>query len=151
MKLGAKGSGGRRYQLAAVLLTYAAVSLAAVPIAISYDMKNPQRRVQAPQSSSQSQSSVPGQSSPTPVATDGTAPSAITAPSLLSALGSLVVLGLASPFLDLQQDFTQGAIGLVILFVGIRFAWQLTAGTETPPVVGPFANRAAPTPPPTPL
>ena len=37
--LGSKGIGGRRYQIAAVVLTYAAVSLAAVPIAISYHVK----------------------------------------------------------------------------------------------------------------
>src|ERR1700683_5139779 len=34
MHLGSRGVGGRRYQLAAVLLTYLAVSMAAVPIAI---------------------------------------------------------------------------------------------------------------------
>jgi hypothetical protein len=33
--MGSKGQGGRRYQIAAVLLTYVAVSLSAVPIAIS--------------------------------------------------------------------------------------------------------------------
>src|SRR5437868_6543867 len=37
--LGSKGIGGRRYQIAAVILTYAAVSLAAIPIAISYYVK----------------------------------------------------------------------------------------------------------------
>jgi len=36
---GSGGVGGRRYQMAAVLLTYIAVSLAAVPIAISVHMK----------------------------------------------------------------------------------------------------------------
>ncbi len=35
IKIGSKGMGGRRYQIAAVLLTYAAVSLAAIPIWIS--------------------------------------------------------------------------------------------------------------------
>jgi hypothetical protein len=34
--MGSKGRGGRRYQVAAVLLTYMAVSLAAVPIAITH-------------------------------------------------------------------------------------------------------------------
>ena len=36
MTLGSGGRGGRRYQVVAVLLTYSAVSLAAVPIAISH-------------------------------------------------------------------------------------------------------------------
>jgi hypothetical protein len=35
MMAGSKGIGGRRYQIAAVLLTYAAVSLAAIPVIIS--------------------------------------------------------------------------------------------------------------------
>jgi len=37
--LGSKSIGGKRYQIAAVILTYAAVSLAAIPIAISYYVK----------------------------------------------------------------------------------------------------------------
>ena len=43
--MGSGGVGGRRYQVAAVLLTYIAVSLAAVPIAVSQHMK--QKSVQA--------------------------------------------------------------------------------------------------------
>lgn len=39
MAFGSGGVGGRRYQVVAVLLTYMAVSLAAVPIAISAHMK----------------------------------------------------------------------------------------------------------------
>jgi len=35
MRMGSRGNGGRRYQLAAVILTYAAVSMSAIPIAIS--------------------------------------------------------------------------------------------------------------------
>lgn len=37
--VGSGGMGGRRYQIAAVLLTYAAVSLASIPIAIHYIKK----------------------------------------------------------------------------------------------------------------
>jgi hypothetical protein len=40
MMMGSKGIGGRRYQITAVLLRYAAVSMAAVPIAISYQVKH---------------------------------------------------------------------------------------------------------------
>jgi hypothetical protein len=61
------------------------------------------------------------------------------------ALGLLALLGLASPFLELQDPF-HGAIGLVILFVGMRFAWQQT-GAPKIDVVGPFQSRA-PTPTP---
>jgi hypothetical protein len=39
----------------------------------------------------------------------------------------LALVGIASPILDLR-DPVHGLIGLIILFVGIRFAWQFTAG-----------------------
>jgi hypothetical protein len=102
--LGSKGRGGRRYQVAAVLLTYMAVSLAAVPIALSH----------APRVG------------------------------FAKAVGELALLGLASPFLDLANP-TQGLIGLVILFVGLRIAWRIT-GERRVNIVGPV-TAAAPTAP----
>ncbi len=59
---------------------------------------------------------------------------------LFTALGALALIGLASPFLELQNP-VGGAIGLVILFVGIRFAWQQTGAPELS-IVGPFQPRA---------
>jgi uncharacterized protein (DUF983 family) len=113
--LGSRGIGGRRYQIAAVLLTYMAVSLAAVPIAISVHMK---------QRSAQQRVQVSG-----PAAEPAAAPASAPKPrlSLARTVGMLTLLGLASPFLDLANP-TQGVIGLIILLVGIRIAWQLTAG-----------------------
>jgi hypothetical protein len=70
------------------------------------------------------------------------APEAAERPGRLSLLGTLLFAGLASPFLALQDSF-HGIIGLVILFVGIRIAWQKTE--EKPlDIIGPFHN-AAPT------
>jgi len=45
IKLGSKGSGGMKYQVTAAILTYAAVSMSAVPIAISEFAKHPQPTV----------------------------------------------------------------------------------------------------------
>src|ERR1700683_1082895 len=104
---GSGGLGGRRYQVAAVLLTYMAVSLAAVPIAISQQLK--QRSAQ--QQARASDLTTAGKPKMSPV----------------RALGVLAVIGLASPFLDLANP-AHGVIGLVILFVGIRIAWRLPAG-----------------------
>jgi len=102
--IGSGGRGGRRYQIAAVVLTYAAVSLSAVPIAISMHNKarNAQTEVGAP---------APDHPSMSPA----------------KAVATLVVVGLASPFLELSNP-AQGLIGLIILFVGIRIAWRITAG-----------------------
>jgi hypothetical protein len=128
IKLGSHGSGGRRYQVAAVLLTYAAVSLSAIPMAI-FD----QRKSAADESGSAQhvqQKAPPGVTSAQP------APSTM-APG--QAIAYLALLGLASPFLGLQDPF-HGVIGLIILSVGIRIAWRLTAGTDLQ-ILGPFDSR----------
>jgi hypothetical protein len=121
MSLGSRGVGGRRYQLVAVLLTYLAVSMSAVPIAIHHMRQRHQAQAQA-------QSSDIGAPQSRHV-------------SLAKAIGMLALLGIASPLLDLQ-DPVHGIIGLVILFVGIRFAWRFTAG-RTISVSGPHAPSPA--------
>jgi uncharacterized protein (DUF983 family) len=146
MKAGSAGFGGRRYQITAVLLTYGAVSIAAIPIAIAQYAKNPPLKAAVTQQAPQVSPAEPGaqNSTETPASSEAR-------PSFVSAIGSLLLVGLASPFLDLQQDPLHGGIGLVILFVGMRFAWQLTAGSEAPAIAGPFVNRASPAAPPAPL
>jgi len=118
---GSGGVGGRRYQVAAALLTYMAVSLAAVPIAISQQMKQKSAQQQA-------QASDPATAAAQPKMHP------------LKALGVLTLIGLASPFLDLANP-AHGLIGLIILFVGIRIAWRLTAGRAVN-IVGPINDPA---------
>jgi hypothetical protein len=122
--MGSGGLGGRRYQIAAVLLTYMAVSLAAVPIAISQQMK---------QRSAQQHAQVGD-------AATAHAPKMSPA----KALATLAFLGLASPLLALA-DPAHGIIGLIILFVGIRIAWKITAGRPVK-ILGPLDEPAAATP-----
>jgi hypothetical protein len=133
MMLGSKGMGGRRYQIAAVAFTYAAVSLAAIPIAIHYYVKEGA----APPSiqSRQQQPSADGQ-------TGNQDQTQAPKPSLGAALLQLLLLGLASPFLELQ-DPVHGIIGLIILMVGIRIAWQITAGSSIANIHGPYNVSAA--------
>jgi hypothetical protein len=54
------------------------------------------------------------------------------------------MIGLASPFLELAEGGS-GFIGLIILFVGMRFAWKMTAGRSNVKLEGPFqlANAAS--------
>ncbi len=134
--LGSKGIGGRRYQIAAVILTYAAVSLAAVPIAISYQLKAKSHsesvQPQQQQSSADTENSKPDQTQPKPKLSFG------------AAILQLVALGLASPFLEMQ-DPLHGIIGLIILMVGIRIAWQITAGSRRANIEGPYENASAAT------
>lgn len=98
MMMGSNGVGGRKYQITAVLLTYAAVSLSALPIA-AFLFNVPINAV--------------------PIA-------------------RLIQIGLTSPFLELQADAFHGAIGLLILFVGMRIAWKMTQGKAQAVVEGPF-------------
>jgi hypothetical protein len=56
---------------------------------------------------------------------------------MAGAIGTLTMIGLASPFLELTEG-TSGLIGLVILFVGMRFAWKMTAGRGNIKVEGLF-------------
>jgi hypothetical protein len=119
MNLGSRGVGGRRYQLVAVLLTYLAVSLSAVPIAIHQMRQQHQAQAQASNTAEPHRQHM----------------------SVAKAIGVLALLGIASPLLDLQ-DPVHGIIGLVILFVGIRFAWRFTAG-RTISVSGPHTPSPA--------
>jgi hypothetical protein len=142
MKIGSRQAGGQRYQTAAVLLTYAAVSLSAVPITIATSIKHRQtspavqRNTQTgDQSSATLGDQTAGDQTNTPSEK----------PSFAYVIGTLLFVGLASPFLELQNP-ASGAIGLFILFVGMRFAWQLTAGHEAGAVIGPFRNQTRSSP-----
>jgi hypothetical protein len=93
---GSNGIGGLRYQIAAVLLTYAAISLAAVPIGVAGAIKHYKERVVQ-----QKQASVSMDHS----ATDSTPTQAQDPPKVKINLGRfglrLLMMGLASPFLEL--------------------------------------------------
>jgi hypothetical protein len=138
MMKGSDGQGGRRYQIAAVLLTYASVSLAAIPVWIHYagEHRHERRAVQQQQrsegnSQAESESGPQSESAPAKPPIDRG-----------KALLRLAFLGLASPFLELADPF-HGAIGLFILFIGIRIAWQTTRAA-LPTLDGPFPLSSPP-------
>ncbi len=147
MMMGSKGIGGKRYQVTAVLLTYAAVSMAFIPIVFSLINKDKAQKQQTQIQSPADQNAGERGSAPpaaTPQADQATDPANKKAPvGLLEWLGKLAMIGLASPFLELQDGFS-GIIGLIILFVGMRFAWKMTAGHPRIAVDGPFQLTAAP-------
>lgn len=139
------GVGGRRYQIAAVLLTYAAVSMAAVPIWMylaskEHPKQTQQEKLREEQRQLENETGQPEQSrghfaepQPRPQLSVG------------EWLGRVALLGLASPFLQLRGDPFWGAMGLIILFIGIRIAWRITAGKAFA-IYGPFNDspRAGP-------
>ncbi len=103
MMKGSNGAGGRRYQIVAVLLTYAAVSMAAIPIWMHFSHER------------------------------------LSIPDLGSWIVRVAMLGLASPFIQLSDNLFWGAMGLLILFFGMKIAWRITAGRPFE-VYGPFAD-----------
>jgi predicted lipid-binding transport protein (Tim44 family) len=149
IKMGSGGIGGRRYQIAAVILTYAAVSIAAIPIYVSQAIKEKKEQKQGlvKHSAPPVLAPAPQQASPSSDK-ESTEKSAEDPESkepkmgLGAAVGMMMLVGLASPFLELQ-DPIHGGIGLIILFVGIRIAWKMTAGSPID-ILGPF-NMGAPT------
>lgn len=90
MTLGSRERGGRKYQIAAVVLTYLAVA-AAHAMLVCWDV-----RTQTP----------------------------ITGRVVLFA----TKYGLGFPVQALQRSTINGAIGLLILFIGLRAAWRMTSG-----------------------
>jgi len=146
MLKGSNGFGGRKYQITAVVLTYAAVSLAAVPVMIHQLSKEkpvpapnasqqlvappptPQTDQQTNSGASDSQPSVtvtPDSNKTEPVTSEAE-PKEKPKMGIGKALGLLALIGLASPFLELSSPL-HGIIGLVILFVGMQIAWKMTA------------------------
>lgn len=147
MMKGSNGVGGRRYQIAAVLLTYAAVSMAAIPVWIHYAGKHRQElqsqrqhnRQQLEDEQRQLESETgqrPSQPAPKPAE-----------PRLVlgSWLWRIALLGLVSPFLELwgRGPSFGWLIGLVILFVGMKIAAKITAGRPAE-VYGPFSDSPQP-------
>jgi hypothetical protein len=148
IKMGSRGMGGQRYQIAAALLTYAAVSIAAIPVGISQFVKA--RDARAATAHTQALRNLPREDAPTADAddSDSSPPEAAATPApahhragLGSMISTLLLLGLASPFMDLWTNGPSfsSMIGLFILFIGIRIAWQMTAGASAATgVIGPF-------------
>jgi hypothetical protein len=131
MMLGSKGIGGRKYQVVAVILTYAAVSMSAIPIAINFYLS--ERKSHPPARVLQQVPSDRGVNQPA-----GQPKQQI---SFGAALFQLALLGLASPFLNFVGGIS-GMIGLIILMVGIRIAWKIAEGKSEQMIYGPFANSS---------
>ena len=149
MMAGSGGIGGRRYQVVAVLLTYMAVSMAAVPIYIAQIRKESrgieQAKVHSQSAPGQTDSSASTsedqpEASPADNETGSAPKKASMSPAY--ALMILVLVGLASPFLALTSP-VHGLIGLFILWIGLQIAWRNTAGKPAADIMGPFDVSAS--------
>ena len=118
--------------------------MAFVPIAIHYWTTHKPAETQQSKTAS-TDADQPQEAHGTDTAPDNTPTEAKTnnarqGPGLAGIAGRLVVLGLASPFLQLQTG-ASGVIGLIILLVGMRFAWRMTRGVQIT-IDGPYGSPA---------
>ncbi len=114
------GTGGRRQQVLAVALTYFAISTSFLPAGIFLSVKE----------------QIVDKTDPDrPAPTLGGTLHKIAG--LKNALPYLLMVCMFSPFLDLANSPASGLLSLIILFVGMRTAWALTAGHEIL-ITGPY-------------
>ena len=136
VRKGARGRGGRRFQVLAVALTYASVALAYTPIAVKQAIDANRQKTSA---------STTSRNSNDVVATDRSR-AATTKPSAGGFLLGFVFLSAfiaALPVLVVVGSFPSGLISAFIIFIGMRQAWRMTAA---PPieVTGPYKLGAQP-------
>ena len=142
MRKGSGGLGGRRYQITAALLTYAAVAVAFVPIAM-HDMRD--RREGVAQPATQQAQAEDAQAAQSKAATETGRPASAQPVGFGGFLLSLVMLlgiGLVSPFFMLTTSVGHGVLNLFIIYLGVRFAWQATTGTRVA-VDGPYTMASS--------
>jgi hypothetical protein len=118
------GRGGRRQQILAVLLTYFAITTSYIPVILYHAATNPRVAQTADAAAS---SDAPAKSRPRM--------------SLGTAALFLLVLTAVAPFLSLTSGVSAW-ISLFIIFIGLQYAWKLTARREIV-LTGPYQAEAS--------
>jgi hypothetical protein len=139
VRKGAGGRGARRFQVMALLLTYLAVGLAYMPIAIKGAMEAERQAPDAARADASRPVSGTQPSRPAGTVPADDAPSA----GLVVALLFIAALTVAMPVLVVFGSLPSGLISALIIFVGMRQAWVMTAAGVLS-VSGPYRVGAAP-------
>jgi Flp pilus assembly protein TadB len=153
VRKGARGRGGRRFQILAVVLTYWAVGLAYTPLAFKGagdDEKSEQADTIAPDSArstvgdsaaiaaTSDRPQMPASTSPDSArAADADGDETPSGGSVLKAFGLLFALVFALPVIYIAQSMPGGLLSALIIFIGLRQAWSMTAG-HTLEISGPY-------------
>jgi hypothetical protein len=140
VRKGARGRGGRRFQVLAVALTYASIALAYTPLAVKQASDGDRKAHTAPATAtgrSNSNATTAGRSA------------APTKPSVGPLLAIVILLAMiaALPVLVVWGSFPSGLISAFIIFIGLRQAWSMT-GAPRLQIFGPYRVGAAPAPTP---
>jgi len=124
VRKGSGGLGGRRYQVMAVLLTYASIASTSVPSITRYF--DQQAAKVAPAATTDQ------------TATVSQPPNKVVHGGYVRYYALVFGLALALPFLNITRDF----LGLIIIAIGLWEAWRFTRGVKLA-FAGPFAAKAA--------
>lgn len=140
--IGARGAGGKRYQMLAVALTYLSIGASYLPFLFS-DAAQQQTESTAPSITARADSlATPVAESPAPVA----APPEVAADSATAsverigigrALLGVLFFATILPIAGNLSNMPSGLIGLLILGIGLHQAWRLNQ-REIPAFTGPF-------------
>ena len=138
VRKGSGGRGGRRFQILAVALTYWAVGLAYAPLAYK-EVKRGDRSVVNADSSAVSSAAAVTDSSGNPAS--GERP--VSARAGLVAFGVVFLLVFALPVMTIFGSLPFGLISALIIFIGLRQAWVMTA-SHVLEVSGPYRAGTGP-------
>ena len=139
VRKGARGRGGRRFQVLAVALTYASIALAYTPLVFkqAIDADREARTAAATATSSSNRGAA--------AATDGRRAAPPTPRGGLLAIVLLLAFIGALPVLMVAGSFPSGLISAFIIFIGLKQAWKMTAAPRLT-VLGPYRVGAATAP-----
>ena len=150
VRKGAGGRGGRRFQILAVALTYWSVGLAYAPLAFK-QMVGETNTIRLTNDSTagptigerlgDSVQSVANAADS--AATNVSAGNEVRGSKPLEAIGSLALLVFALPVLSVFGSLPFGLISALIIFIGMRQAWQMAAGPQLE-ISGPYRVGTGP-------
>lgn len=132
VRKGAGGRGGRRFQILAVALTYASVALAYTPIVVKQIIDD----IDAKKTSAVSPAATAEAATPS-------APPQMGLGSLALGLGMIALGALSLPILVIVGSLPSGLLSAIIIFVGMRQAWRMTAAPAFV-VYGPYRVGSEP-------
>lgn len=145
------GKGGRRYQILALALTYWSVGLAYTPLAFK-GIEEGRARATARVDSTHAtaDSAAPTASADTSLTRTDTAKVShrsgrpVTGTQFLIALGAVLLMTVALPVVVVFGSLPSGFLSAIIILVGLRQAWRMTAAPALN-VSGPYKVGSAPT------
>jgi len=145
---GAGGRGGRRFQILAVALTYWAVGLAYAPLAFKQMVGDTKKT--SPSALTTDSTAAPtigerlGDSANAAGSTrTASADTEVSRSQALKAIGALALLVFALPVLSVFGSLPFGLISALIIFIGMRQAWQMTAAPQLE-ISGPYRVGTGP-------